>query len=122
MCNRNNCRSSPAVLQRYDAFLLLHGAHVEPIEVPFLLATDWTAIFAQELTLIAARQFHDAEPYQGKTWRAFDLAIELMSKGKLDLGWMISRKYLLADYKRALSDLAQKGSRGIIKAAFEFRM
>ena len=81
---------------------------------------DWTAIFAKELTVLAARQFNDAEPYQGKLWRAFDLALDLMSKGKLDLGWMVSRKYALQDYKRALSDLAQKGSQGIIKAAFEF--
>lgn len=82
---------------------------------------DWTAIFAKELTVLAARQFNDVEPYHGKTWRAFDLAIDLMTKGKLDLGWMISHKYPLQDYKCALSDLAQKGSQGIIKAAFEFR-
>jgi hypothetical protein len=44
-----------------------------------------------------------------------------MKTGKLDLGWMISRKYKLGSYKRALSDLAKKGSQGIIKAAFEFR-
>jgi threonine dehydrogenase-like Zn-dependent dehydrogenase len=81
---------------------------------------DWTAIFAQELTVLSARQFHDSEEYQGKSWRAFDLALDLMKKGKLDLGWMISRKYPLSEYKRALSDLAQKGSRGIIKVAFEF--
>jgi threonine dehydrogenase-like Zn-dependent dehydrogenase len=81
---------------------------------------DWTAIFAQELTVIAARQFHDVEPYQGKTWRAFDLALDLMASSKLDLGWMVSRKYPLNEYKRALADIAQKGSQGIIKAVFEF--
>ena len=43
-----------------------------------------------------------------------------MEKGKVDLGWMVSRKYDLKDYKQALADLAKKGSEGIIKAAFEF--
>jgi hypothetical protein len=43
-----------------------------------------------------------------------------MAKGKLDLGWMVSKKYDLIDYKRTLGDLEQKGSKGIIKAAFEF--
>jgi len=97
------------------------GGKVVLVGIPGIAkGVDWTAIFAQELTVLAARQFHDAEIHQGKTWRAFDLAIDLMAKGKLDLGWMISRKYPLQDYKRALSDLAQKGSQGIIKAAFEF--
>ncbi len=81
---------------------------------------DWSAIFAQELTILASRQYHNAEQYLGKTWRCFDLALELMKGGKADLGWMVSRKYALRDCKRALRDLAKKGSQGIIKAAFEF--
>jgi len=97
------------------------GGKVVLVGIPGIAkGVDWTAIFAQELTVLAARQFHDAEPYQGKTWRAFDLALDLMAKDKLDLGWMISSKYPLRNYQRALSDLAQKGSQGIIKAAFEF--
>jgi threonine dehydrogenase-like Zn-dependent dehydrogenase len=81
---------------------------------------DWTAIFAQELQIIGSTEYTNAEQWQGKSWHCFDLALHLMSNGKADLGWMISRKYSLADYKRALNDLAQKGSHGIIKAAFEF--
>jgi len=97
------------------------GGKVVLVGIPGIAkGVDWTAIFAQELTVLAARQFHDTEPYQGKTWRAFDLALDLMAKDKLDLGWMISSKYPLRNYRRALSDLAQKGSQGIIKAAFEF--
>lgn len=97
------------------------GGKVVLVGIPGIAkGVDWTAIFAQELTVFAARQFHDAEPYQGKPWRAFDLALDLMSKGKLDLSWMVSRKYPLADYKQALNDLARKGSKGIIKAVFEF--
>lgn len=98
------------------------GGKVILVGIPGIAkGVDWTAIFAQELTVLAARQFHDAELYQGKKWRAFDLAMDLMKKGRLDLGWMVSRKYPLAEYKRALGDLAQKGSQGIIKAAFEFK-
>ena len=81
---------------------------------------DWSAIFSQELRLLSATEFGHADQYQGKTWRTFDLAIKLMAEGKVDLGWMVSRKYALGDYKRALGDLSHKGSQGIIKAAFEF--
>ncbi|MEX2162115.1 MAG: alcohol dehydrogenase catalytic domain-containing protein [Anaerolineales bacterium] len=97
------------------------GGKVVLVGIPGIAkGVDWTAIFAQELTVLAARQFHNAEQYAGKAWRAFDLALDLMAGGKVDLGWMVSRKYALADYKRALGDLARKGSQGILKAAFEF--
>ena len=97
------------------------GGRVVLVGIPGIAkGVDWTAIFSQELTLLAARQFHNAEPYKGKLWRCFDLALDLMASGKVDLGWMVTRKYALADYKQVLGDLDRKGSEGIIKAAFEF--
>ena len=97
------------------------GGKVVLVGIPAIpKGVDWTAIFDKELTVLAARQFHNAEEYKGKKWRCFDLALELMKNGDVDLGWMVSRKYALTEYKRAFSDLAKKGSQGIIKAAFEF--
>ncbi|MCL4257317.1 MAG: alcohol dehydrogenase catalytic domain-containing protein [Anaerolineales bacterium] len=81
---------------------------------------DWSAIFTQELRILSATEYSHADEYKGKTWKSYDLAIDLMEKGKVDLGWMVTRKYALTDYKKALGDLAQKGSEGIIKAAFVF--
>jgi threonine 3-dehydrogenase len=96
------------------------GGTVVLVGVPGIAkGIDWSAIFSKELRILAATEYNHAEHFKGKAWKTYDLAIELMSKG-LDLGWMVSRKYALADYKKALSDLAQKGSKGIIKAAFEF--
>ena len=98
------------------------GGKVVLVGIPAIArGVDWSAIYSQELTVLAARQFHNAESYQGKLWRCFDLALDLMASGKVDLGWMVTRKYALADYKQALGDLAHKGSKGIIKAAFEFK-
>src|SRR3990170_1105303 len=97
------------------------GGKVVLVGIPAIAkGVDCPAIFSQELTVLAARQFNNAELIQGKKWRCFDLALDLMARGKVDLGWIVSRKYALADYKQALSDLAEKGSQGIIKAVFEF--
>jgi threonine dehydrogenase-like Zn-dependent dehydrogenase len=97
------------------------GGTVVLVGVPGLAkGVDWSAIFNQELRLLAATEYSHAETYQGKTWKTYDLAIDLVSSKGVDLGWMVSRKYALGDYKRALADLAQKGSQEIVKAAFEF--
>ena len=81
---------------------------------------DWTAIFAQELTVSASNYYHHAETYAGKTWRAFDLAIDLIQKGAVDLGWLVTHRYPLTEYPRALADTKRRSSLGLIKGVFEF--
>ncbi|MCW5878193.1 MAG: alcohol dehydrogenase catalytic domain-containing protein [Anaerolineales bacterium] len=101
--------------------LARRGGTVVLVGVPGIAkGVDWTAIFSQELRVLAATEYNHAEQYQGKTWKTYDLALDLISQGKADLGSLVNRKYPLGQYKRALGDLAQKGSQGIIKAAFEF--
>lgn len=97
------------------------GGTVIVVGVPGLAkGIDWTAIYSQELTVLATDRGGHAEPYLGKVRGGFELALELMQAGKLDLGWMVSRKYALQDYKRALSDLQDKRHHSIIKAVFAF--
>ncbi len=81
---------------------------------------DWTAIFAQELTVRASNIYHHAEPYQGRTWKAFDLTLDLMASRALDLGWMVTHRYELDDFDRAMREVSARGSTGMIKAVFEF--
>ena len=82
---------------------------------------DWTAIFAQELTVQAANNYHHAEIWEGKTWKAFDLVIHLMQTKLVDIDWMVTHKYSLADYRTALAEQSRRGKRGIIKAVFDFQ-
>ena len=114
------CTGSDAALD--DAHRLVrHGGTVVLVGLPGMAkGVDWSAIFDQELRVLGSDRFHRAEPYAGKSWQAFDLALHLMEHSKVDLGWMVSRKYALADYKQALNDLRDKQRHPIIKAAFSF--
>jgi threonine dehydrogenase-like Zn-dependent dehydrogenase len=97
------------------------GGKVVIVGTPGLAkGVEWTSIFAQELQVIAADRYSHNETFEGKTWRTFDLAIDMMSKGKVDLGWMISRRYQIEDYAKALNDLRDKKKHPIIKAVFDF--
>jgi len=80
---------------------------------------DWTAIFQQELTLVSSTTYHHAEPYQGKTWKAFDLGLHLMAQG-LDLGWLVTHKYTLAKFNQAMQDHTRRGKHNLIKGVFAF--
>jgi len=81
---------------------------------------DWSSIFVHELDIKGAYIYHHAESYQGKMWKTFDLAIELMAKGEIDLGWMVTHKFQLNDYKHALSMMGSRSKSQAIKAVFEF--
>jgi L-iditol 2-dehydrogenase len=81
---------------------------------------DWTVVAAQELQVRAAFAYHHAEQFGGKTWRTFDLAIELLESKKIDLSWLVTHKFRLEEYGRAFELLEKRGSNRAIKAAFEF--
>lgn len=81
---------------------------------------DWSAIFAQELTVAAAYTYNRAEPWQGQTRSTFDLALELMATGAVDLSWLVTHRFPLEEYDKAFMLLGHKGDSGAIKAVFEF--
>jgi len=81
---------------------------------------DWSPIFARELEVRGSYVYNHAEQFQGRCWKAFDLAIHLLTSGKADLGWMVSHKFPLADYQQALDLTNKRRSEKVVKIAFEF--
>ena len=81
---------------------------------------DWTAIFAQELTVIASRNYNNIEKWNGRTWNAAELALHLMETGQVNLEWMITHRYRIDDYRLALKDASGRGKSGMVKGVFEF--
>ncbi len=81
---------------------------------------DWTGIFAQELTLISAFAYHHAERYQGRRVKAFDLALELMSSGAVDLGWLVTHKFRIDQFAEVMEGLHNRTHGEVIKAVFEY--
>ena len=57
---------------------------------------------------------------QGETRTTYDIALEMMANGDLDIGWMVNRRYSLDDYGRALGEFRNKKNHPIIKSVFEF--
>ena len=114
------CVGSDRTLDDANRLARTHGK-VIVVGVPGIAkGLDWAAIYSQELQVQAVDRGGHAENFRGKKWDAFNLALDLMKDGKVNLGWMVSRKYELTDYKKALGELTQKDSHSLIKAAFEF--
>jgi threonine dehydrogenase-like Zn-dependent dehydrogenase len=97
------------------------GGKVVVVGVPGVAkGIDWSAMFDNELTVVASYIYHHADQWQGRTMSTFEIALEMMSSGGLDIGWMLSRRYPLEEYGRALSEFRDKKHHPIIKSVFEF--
>jgi len=114
------CSGSDAALD--DALRLTRsGGEVVVLGVPgAAAAVDWTAIFAQELSVRAYTIYSHADRFEGRTWRTFDLALHLLAEGKVDLAWLVTHRFRVEEVGQALRLLHNKRSGGAIKAVFAF--
>jgi len=80
---------------------------------------DWTPIWLNELT-VKGSFWCSMETVQGRRVRTFQLALEWMAEGKLDLAPMVTHRFRLDDYKRALAITADKGQHRVVKSVFVF--
>jgi threonine dehydrogenase-like Zn-dependent dehydrogenase len=80
---------------------------------------DWTPIWLNELT-IKGSVWGGTETFQGRKVRTFQLALEWMAEGKLDLSPMLTHRFRLDDYRRALAVAASKSRHQVVKAVFAF--
>ena len=80
---------------------------------------DWTPIWLKELHVQGAYCYSHDE-FQGKRWRTFDLALDLLERGKVNLAPMLTHKFALRDYARAFQTISHRGRARAVKVAFEF--
>jgi len=80
---------------------------------------DWTPIWLNEID-VRGSYIYGTESYRGERIRTFQLALNLMAGGKVDLTPLVTHRFRLEDYKRALAAVANKGKSKVIKAVFAF--
>ncbi|MCY8235081.1 zinc-dependent alcohol dehydrogenase [Priestia endophytica] len=79
---------------------------------------DWTTVWLNELDVKGSFAY-STEVFQGKSTRTFDIAIELMRAGKVDLSPLVTHRFPIEDYRNALDTASNKKNRAAIKVVFE---
>lgn len=80
---------------------------------------DWTPIWLNELT-IRGSYCYGMDRINGQRLRTFQIALDWMTEGKLDLSSMVTHRFDLRNYKKALIGVTNKGKNEMIKAVFAF--
>ncbi len=83
-----------------------------------ITVVDTTPLWFSELNLIGCfgRQI---ESYDGGRHHTYEVVFDLVEKGRLDLSGLLTHRFALEDYRRALRMHTARGRTGLIKAAFE---
>ncbi|MDH3944670.1 MAG: alcohol dehydrogenase catalytic domain-containing protein [Anaerolineae bacterium] len=97
------------------------GGQIVIVGVPGVVnGLDLTPLFDKELQLNTSYIYHHAESYQGQTRRTYDIALEMMASGAVDLGWLVTHRYSLDEYSHAFKQIGNHQKNAIIKGVFEF--
>jgi threonine dehydrogenase-like Zn-dependent dehydrogenase len=83
------------------------------------MTLDLTPVWYQEVDLIGSVG-HDVVTWEGQSVPTFELAMNWMLAGKLDVAPLLSHRFPLAAYRQAFAVAADKRTHRSVKVAFEY--
>jgi threonine dehydrogenase-like Zn-dependent dehydrogenase len=86
---------------------------------PAELKLDWTPLFIKEIKVIASNTF-GTELIDDEKKRTMQVALDLISSGKIDMSDFITHKFPLEKYKEALEVASNKSEYDSIKVVFTY--
>ena len=81
---------------------------------------DWTPIWLKELN-VQGSFWCGTETFQGRRVRTFQLALDWLAEGRIDLAPLLTHRFRLEKYAQAFHVATHKGRYHTIKAAFAFQ-
>ena len=80
---------------------------------------DWTPLWFKELTMVGT-VCSSTEEYQGQRIRCYQLALDFIDQGKVDLAPLLTHTFRLEDYRQALAMNMNKSRHRLVHSAFTF--
>ena len=78
---------------------------------------DWTPIWLKELKITGSFAC-STEHYRDQSIRTYQLALDWMKEGRLNLSPLLTHRFRLEEYKKAFGALFRKRKSKAVKAAF----
>ena len=79
---------------------------------------DWTTIWFKELNVMGVYAY-GMEDFRGERVRTFELALRFLAEGRVDLRPLVTHRFALADYKRAVQTALATGPNRSVKTVFD---
>lgn len=79
---------------------------------------DWTPVWFRELTVRGVYGYQ-TEEYAGSLEHDFDLALRLHAEGRIDVSPLVTHRFPLGDWEKALEVALDKGRHKAVKIVFQ---
>lgn len=114
-----DCVGSPRSLDDAVRFTRARGTTVL-VGMPAIPKTvDWTTIWYKEL-LVKGAYAYGIEEHNNERPRTFELALRLLGERRLDLAPLVTHRFPLAEYRRAIETALLTGKYQSVKTVFDF--
>jgi len=80
---------------------------------------DWTTIWYKELN-VRGTYAYGMEDFQGERLRTFELALRMLAERRVDFSPLVTHRFPLADYRRAIRCALFTGAERSVKTTFDF--
>ncbi len=97
--------------------VLAHAGTYNMLGISEVKKIDWTPVWLKELTLRGIYEY-GREEREGRLVHDFERALRLMSSGQVDLSHLITHRFSLREWPRALDTALHKGREKAIKIVF----
>ncbi len=112
-----DCVGSPDSLDDAVRFTQARGSTVL-VGMPAVPKTvDWTTIWFKELRVLGTYAY-GVEEVGGERLRTFELALRLLNQKRVDLAALVTHRFRLADYRRAVRTALFTGEHRSVKTVF----
>jgi threonine dehydrogenase-like Zn-dependent dehydrogenase len=113
-----DCVGSPRSLDDALRFTRARGRTVL-VGMPAIPKTvDWTTIWFKELSAQGVYAY-GVEEFRGERVKTFELALRFLREGRVDLKPLVTHRFRLTDYKRAIRTALATGPHRSVKTVFE---
>jgi threonine dehydrogenase-like Zn-dependent dehydrogenase len=113
-----DCVGSPRSLDDALRFTRARGRTVLVGMPAIPKMVDWTTIWFKELNVMGVYAY-GVEDFRGERVRTFELALRFLREGKVDLRPLVTHRFALADYKRAIRTALATGPHRSVKTVFD---
>ncbi len=97
--------------------VLAHGGTYNMLGISVVKRVDWTPVWLKELTLRGI-YVYGKEELGGKTLHDFEIALQLFEERKADLSRLITHRFMLEEWPKALDTALNKGRERALKIVF----
>lgn len=84
------------------------------------LGVNWSTLWFKELTVTGTQSSGSEETVAGARIRPYQMALDWMSEGGLDMSCLFTHTFALSDYREALTKNMHKSQHKMVKSAFAF--